>query len=94
MFTETIQIWDAIAQMRKLSKTDTPFSIVHATYNKDSRSTDGIRKVKHAVLRPQAKGDVIKNADHKLFYTDLDKEVDRNCWQILLMGFNDKKIEI
>jgi len=80
--------------MRKLSREGKTFSFIHSTYNRDYVSTDGIRQVKNAILRPAAKNDDVAHADFKLFYKDmdLDKNKNRNCWQHLIMYFNDKKI--
>lgn len=97
MSVEEIQLYAAIQQMRELTKQGKTFSFVHATYNMDSVSTNGIRQVRHAKLRPAADDDQVPNADFKLFYTDLDldeTDQNRNCWQHLIMWFNDKKIFI
>jgi len=89
---ETIDLWDAIKEMRKLSHEGITFSFSHATYNRDTMVSNGIRHVQSAILRPAARGDEVKNADFKLFYTDVDNNENRNCWQVLVMYFNDKKV--
>jgi hypothetical protein len=94
---EEIQLYEAIRQMRALSREGIPFSFVHSTYNMDYVSTNGKRYVKNAILRTAAKDDDVANADFKLFYSDLDldkKNQNRNCWQHLIMFFNDKKVFI
>ena len=80
--------------MRKLTAQGKSFSFVHATYNKEHRSTDGIRTVSRAWLRPAAKEDSIINADEKLFYFDDQLGKPRNAWQVLIMYFNGKKIKL
>ena len=86
-----INIWNAIAQMRKLTAQGIPFSFEHATWDKQRHKSDGLRRVDRALLRPAAKGDDVNHADHKLFYKDLNAQVanqNRNCWQILIISFN------
>ena len=88
---EEINLYEAIKQMRELSSKDQSFSFAHATYNIDKDETKGIRYVANAHLRSAAKGDDVSNADEKLFYYDEDLREPRNCWQILIMFFKDKK---
>jgi hypothetical protein len=91
---ETIDLYAAILEMRKLSANNECFSFAFMSYNRDRQSTDGMVYVKRAILRPAAKGDDIANANYKLFYTDLDApdNQNRNCWQPALMYFNQTKI--
>ena len=86
-----INLWNAIAQMRKLTAKGIPFSFEHATWDKQRHKSKGIRRVNQAILRPAARGDDVDNADHKLFYKDLNDKLqnkNRNCWQILIISFN------
>ncbi len=85
-----ISLWSAIAEMRKLTAKGVPFSFEHATWDSERRKSEGIRRVDRAVLRPAARKDKLKNADHKLFYKDLNDPVNQNrvCWQILIISFN------
>lgn len=89
---QKINLYSAIAEMRKLTAKGIPFSFEHYTYNRARKTFSGLRRVDRAILRPAAKGDDINNADHKLFYQDLniadDKLNKRNCWQILIISFN------
>lgn len=88
----SISIWSAIAEMRKLTAKGIPFSFEHATWDRYRRKASGIRRVHKALLRPAAKSDDLADADHKLFYEDLNvpdpKKARRNCWQILILTFN------
>ena len=88
---QTIELYDAIRQMRILSQQGKPFSFVHATWDRSTCTTNGIRQVERAHLRPAAKGDVLANADHKIFYFDENLNEPRNCWQMLIMYFNGKR---
>ncbi len=89
---ETIDLYEAIRQMRKLTSEGKFFSFVHSTYNRDTQTTNGIRAVNKAHLRPQAKGDDVLNSDFKLFYIDDVLDKPRTCWQMLILFFNDKKV--
>jgi hypothetical protein len=89
---QEINLFSAIAEMRKLTAQNIPFSFEHYTYDRDRKIKSGIRRVDKALLRPAARADKLDNADHKLFYQDLnavnqDKN-QRNCWQILIVSFN------
>ncbi|MFZ4569774.1 MAG: hypothetical protein ACOYM0_01435 [Bacteroidales bacterium] len=89
---ETIQLYDAIKQMRMLSHEDKTFSFMHATYNRDTDTTNGFRHVERAHLRPAAKGEDLANSDYKLFYFDEILNEPRNCWQMLIMQFNGQRV--
>ncbi len=89
---QTIDLYEAVAQMRKLSSQNKTFSFSHATYNRDSNTTDGVRIVDKAVLRSRTSNDEIANSDQKLFYKEVDTRKNRNCWQVLIMTFNGKKV--
>ena len=91
MGEETISLWEAIRQMRMLTGQGKSFSFIHSTYNEDTQESHGFRHVNTARLRPAAREDNIKNADHKLFYFDEDINQPRNCWQLLIMWFNGKR---
>jgi hypothetical protein len=91
---ETIDLYEAIRRMRKLTQQGKSFSFTHATYNRDRQSSDGIRIVRKAILRPAAKGDDVANSDFKLFYLDQEINLPRVCWQPLLMFFEGKKVEL
>ena len=91
-FMESIPLYQAISEMRKISASGRFFSFSHVSYNKDTRQTSGIREVRRAKLRPAAKGDDIRHSDFKLFYYDDLFHESRVCWQPLLLFFNGKKI--
>jgi len=89
---ETIDLWEAIRQMRKLTSEGKSFSFAHASYNLERDSSHGIRYVNCAVLRPAAKGDDLVHADDKLFYYDHELREPRNCWQVLIMYFENQRV--
>jgi len=90
-----IDLWTAIAKMREMTARGTPFSFAHGTWNIQARESNGVRYVDSALLRPAAKGDDVENADHKLFYKDLNLEpskANRNCWQVLIVELNGEPV--
>lgn len=89
---DTIDLYEAIKQMRMMSANGRTFSFVHATYNRDRCTCDGIRHVGRASLRSAARGDDLDNADYKLFYLDQDSNSPRICWQMLILEFEGKKV--
>lgn len=88
---ETISVYEAIATMRKITAQAGSFSFVHATLDRPSKTSNGLRVVRNARLRPAATSEEVENADHKLFYTDLDDNAPRVAWQPLLMYFEGLK---
>ena len=89
---EEIDLYEAIKQMRQLTSKGEYFSFVHGTYDKSRMISNGFRAVSKAKVRPAAKGDELENADFKLFYMDEDLGEPRNCWQMLILFFNGKKV--
>lgn len=92
--SDVISLWEAIKQMRMLTAEGKPFSFIHSTLDRSCNKTEGFRYVKEAKIRPAAKKDDLKEADHKLFYYDLELQQPRNCWQILIISFNGKLITL
>lgn len=88
---ETITVYEAIAQMRKLTAQGIAFSLSHGTYNRPEQFSHGIKHCQNAILRPAAKGDDVQFADIKLFYYDQDNRENRVAWQPSIMYFNNKK---
>ena len=92
VFMDEMNLWTAIAEMRKLTAQGIPFSFEHYTFDRDRRQANGLRRVDKAVLRPSARADKLDQADHKLFYKNLNvtdpQKRNRNCWQILIVSFN------
>lgn len=88
---EKMNLFSAIAEMRKLTAQNIPFSFEHYTWDSHRNRSEGRRLVSKALLRPAASNDKVTNADHKLFYEDLNADpqhANRNCWQILIVSFN------
>lgn len=91
---EEISLYEAIRQMRMMSAEGQPFSFAHFTYDDHRRRSDGLRVVNRATLRPAATTEEVRNANFKLFYTDIDARAPRTAWQPLLAYFNGKRVKI
>lgn len=89
---ETIDLYEAIRQMREITQQGGFFSFGHATYNRDTDRCDGLRMVRRASIRPAAKGDDLTHADYKIFYHDHDINLPRIAWQPLIMYFDNKRV--
>lgn len=87
-------VWEAIRKMRELSGKGVPFSFGFMSYDRDRRESQGMVVVRHASLRPQSRKDEVRDADHKLNYTDLDTGDARNCWQVLITEFNGQRLTV
>lgn len=85
-------VYEAIEQMRILSRNGKPFSFAFASLNRDTHKSEGLVYVDKAILRPAALEESIKYADFKLFYKDLISGENRVCWQPLIMIFNDERV--
>lgn len=81
-------IWEAIAEMRKLTAENTSFSLVYMSYDRGRQLSQGVVRVNRAILRPQTHKDDNQNADFMLNYLDKDLNLPRQFYQIALMEFN------
>lgn len=92
-----IDLFSAIAEMRRLTAQGIAFSFEHHTWDMARRKSTGLRRVDKALLRPAAKADDLAHADHKLFYEDFaDNATQKNrvCWQILITKFNGQTVTV
>lgn len=90
---ESIHVYDAIRQMRQISKKQGSFSMVFMSLSRSRGTSDGIVEIRNARLRPQdAPGS--KYGDYMLNYVDLDTGEANHMWQPLLMYFNGQKIRL
>jgi len=89
----TINIWDAIRQMRELSKQGGSFSITFMSYSRERCKSDGIIEVTNARLRPQD-SPAGEYSDYMLNYVDIDSGEAYHFWQPCLMYFNQQRVTI
>ncbi len=91
---QKINLYHAIAEMRKLTSKDQPFNFSFFTYDRQRDHAHGLVTIKKGILRSAAKGDDLENADFKLFFKDLESGKKKVCWQPLLAYFNGMQVEI
>ncbi len=88
---ESINIWDAIRQMRAISAKQGSFSITFMSYSRERRKSDGIIEVTNARLRHQDSPPG-QYSDYMLNYVDTDSGEAYHFWQPCLMYFNNQRI--
>ncbi len=91
---QTINIFDALHQMREISDRGETFSLRHRKYDRHRNVGGDLAIIPHARMRPQAKDEQIVDAGRKLFYTDNDTGEPRVCWHCLIMEFNGKRVTL
>lgn len=91
---ETIDLYAAVAEMKRISAAGGTFSMRFRKWNRHTCSGGDMAHIGAARLRPKASDEDIDNASHKLFFTDTDTGKARNCWQCLITEFNGKKITL
>jgi hypothetical protein len=87
-------VFEAITEMRRISKTDGEFSFSFMTYSRDKRHSSGVRYVSRARLNKQSREGEKELSDYMLNYVDLDTGLYRNCYQPLLMTFNGNTLTL
>jgi hypothetical protein len=91
-----MKIFEAIRQMRELSKAEKPFSFSFMSFSRTRQASAGIVSVGRGVLRRRPATDRSKNRYEPLMenYYDIDAQEDRRFWQVLLLSFNGEKTEL
>lgn len=86
-----IDLYEAMDQMKRISLCGGTFSMKFRKWNSQTRSGGDMVTVNAARLRLKAADENIANASYKLFFTDTDTGLARNCWQMLVMEFNGRR---
>ncbi len=86
-----IDLYEAIEQMKRISLAGGTFSIKFRKWNSQTRSGGDMVTVRAARVRPKASDEKIKHSNYKLFFTDTETGLARNCWQPLIMEFNGRR---
>lgn len=89
-----MKLYDAIAEMRRLSKEGRPFSFTYMSYNSTKQTTDGVIHVQQARLAGRESEKYNRFAEDQERYYNLTTGEIRRFWHPLLMDFNGEKIEI
>ena len=90
---KTISVYNAIAQMRALTKEGKTFSFSFMSYSRDKQQTHGIVSCNKASLRPAPKQFVSEHQDIMLHYVD-DNGQAKHCYQPAIMTFQGIKCEL
>lgn len=91
METEKIDLYQAIEEMKRISLAGGTFSMKFRKYNRQTQNGGDMVTVNAARVRPKAADEDVSNASYKLFFTDTETGLARNCWQPLIMEFNGRR---
>lgn len=86
-----MKIWDAIREMRRLSKENTPFSFTYMSYSIQTGHSEGVVHVRRARLLQRESLKFNQYAEDMERYLNLDTGEARHFWQPLLMSFDGEK---
>lgn len=86
-----IDLYEAIDQMKRISLAGGTFSIKFRKWNSQTQSGGDMVTVRAARVRPRAADEKIRHSSYKLFFTDTETGLARNCWQPLIMEFNGRR---
>lgn len=89
--TGKIDLYEAIDEMKRISLAGGTFSMKFRKWNSLTHSGGDTVTVSAARVRPKASDEEIRNSSYKLFFTDTETGLARNCWQVLIMEFNGRK---
>ena len=90
----SVKLYDAIHEMRRLTREGVPFSITYMSYNSTKGTSDGIITVRSAKLRKRESREDNRNAEDQEAYLNLDTNEPRRFWHPLLMEFNGEKVTL
>lgn len=87
-------VFEAIKQMRELSKQNVPFSFTFASYSKKRGTSEGNIHVSRGLLRKRGANSHNQYAEYQEDYTNLDTGEPRRFWQCCLLVFNGQTLTI
>lgn len=90
----TVNIWDAIHEMRRLSEKGISFSFTFMSCNLTDGTSEGVIEVMHGRLLSREVERHHKNAEYVERYLNLDTMKTRRFYQPLLMTFNGEKVTV
>jgi len=94
MEKKSINIYDAITQMRELTKQGENFSIGFMSCDTTRKQSAGFVELPKVRLRSGAGDDAFKNSRHIINYLNVESNIPGRFYQILLMYFNGMKISL
>nr|DAF27314.1 MAG TPA: hypothetical protein [Caudoviricetes sp.] len=89
--SKKIDLYEAIEQMKRISLAGGTFSIKFRKWNRQTHSGGDMVTVLAARIRPKAADEKIAHSSYKLFFTDTETGLARNCWQPLIMEFDGQR---
>jgi len=89
-----ISVYNAIDEMRKLTKEKKPFSFSFMSCSESTQESHGIVEVAKAKLGRSDRVEHNHNADIMLNYIDLSNGEQHRMYQPLLMLFNGNAVEL
>lgn len=89
--TGKIDLYEAIEQMKRISLAGGTFSIKFRKWNSQTKNGGDMVTVSAARVRPKTSDEQISHSSYKLFFTDTETGLARNCWQPLIMEFNGRR---
>ncbi len=89
-----MRLYDAIGEMRRLSRQNVPFSFSFMSYNSSKGTSEGIIFVRQGRLRARESAKFNSKAEEMESYLDLDRMETRHFYQPLLMTFNGEKVTV
>lgn len=90
----SVNLYDAIHEMRRLTREGVPFSFTYMSYNQAKGTSEGIVHVRSAKLRKRESREFNRNAEDQEAYLNLDTNEPRRFWHPLLMEFNGEKVTL
>ena len=90
----TMDVYEAISEMRRLSSEGKPFSFSFMSCNLTEGKSEGVVYVRHGKLRKREKTDHHRYSEMVEAYVNLDTMENRRFYQPLLMTFNGEKVEL
>lgn len=89
-----MNVYEAIREMQELTRKGKSFSFSYMSYSYTRDVSHGIITVLHAQLLPSNTLQRNRFSDYMLRYRDMDTYEERSCWQLLLLEFNGKELEL
>ena len=89
-----MDLYQALREMRAISKAEGDFSFTFMSYNATKQSSEGVVNVRRAWLMKRERVEHHRHADIVETYIDLDTMQCRRFYQPLLMVFNGQKVTL
>lgn len=89
-----MKLYEAIAEMRRISKSGGSFSFAFMSCDSSRKASSGVVYVRAARLLKRENTKYNRHAEDMERYINLDTMEARRFWQPLLMFFNGNRIEI